>query len=149
MTTINQLSSSTPVSSDLVPFYSQSNGDSRKASFNTIATLIQSLITSTIDYLTQYSAPSATGFTVTVTDNGSNVWLLLTPTAGFAAGTITLPNTAVVDKQEVLINCTQVVTTLTVAAGTVTVTGAPAALNANDYFRMRYDGVTAAWYRVG
>jgi hypothetical protein len=37
---------------------------------------------------------------------------------------------------------------LSVTSGN-TVTGAPTTLAANDFFTMRYDAATAAWYRVG
>jgi hypothetical protein len=78
------------------------------------------------------------------------VWLILTPVAGYAAGTITLPlSTNVVNKQEILVNCTQAVTTLTINGNGATVTGAPTTLAANAFFRLRYDGVTGTWYRVG
>ena len=105
-------------------------------------------------YTTQYSAPSATGFSVTITDgadDNTNVHLILTPTAGYAAGTIVLPAVAsVVDKQEVLVNCTQQVTTLTVDGnGATAVTGEPASLGADDFFRLKYDLPTSTWYRVG
>jgi hypothetical protein len=95
---------------------------------------------------TQYAAPSSTGFTVTVT--AGNTWLLLTPTGTLAAGTIVLPS-APADKAEVSVNCTQIVTALTVSAGGTTVTGAPTTLAAaNEFFTMRFDAATSAWYRV-
>jgi len=94
----------------------------------------------------QGASPSATGFTVEV--SAGNTWLLLTPTAGFAAGTITLPDG--VDGEEVLVSCTQLITTLTVDNDDgASIVGAPSTLSANDFFRMRYDGTNDAWYRVG
>ena len=156
MPTINQLNSiDTPSGSDLLPLYSQSNGDARKLS---LSNLQQWLIdnapaasSSQPQFITQYAAPSATGFTVQVLDGSDNVWLILTPTAGFAAGTIKLPDASkCVDKQEVLINCTQAVTTLTINGnGATAVTGAPTALAANAFFRLRFDLATSSWYRVG
>lgn len=103
------------------------------------------------DFDTQYAAPSSTGFSVQITDNSRNTHLILTPTTGFAAGTIVLPNvTSAIDKQEVLINCTQQVTALTVNGnGAVAVTGEPSSLAADDFFRLKYDIVTQTWYRVG
>lgn len=93
----------------------------------------------------QYAAPSATGFTVTVASG--NAWLILTPTAGFAAGTIVLPTNRTAG-QRVQVNCTQAVTTLTVNGAGTTVTGAPATLAANGFFTMAYDAVLNAWFRV-
>jgi hypothetical protein len=54
-----------------------------------------------------------------------------------------------VDGQQLLVSCTQAVTTLTVAGNGSTVNGAPATLAANAFFRLRFDGVFKAWYRVG
>lgn len=159
MTTINQLSAVDSIQSgDQFPVYSSSNGDARKASASVVLAYIQDNITAAADsfpqYVTQYSAPGATGFTVAVnagSDGTSNVWLILTPAAGYAAGTITLPAAAsCVDKQEVSVNCTQAVTTLTVSAnGATAVYGAPTTLAANAFFRMRFDDATNNWYRVG
>ena len=44
---------------------------------------------------------------------------------------------------------TQAVTTLTVSGNGATVNGAPAALTANGFFRLRFDGVLGGWYRLG
>lgn len=108
----------------------------------------QSQLTANGGLITQYAAPNATGFTVTIAPptDGSSMFLLLTPTGAFAAGTITLPTNAK-DGQEVLVTCTQAVTALTVNGGTVN--GAPTALTANGFFRLRYDGVFKNWYRIG
>jgi len=151
MPTINQLSSVDTVSgSDLFPLFSQSNGDARKVSATNLSTFIQSNITSIDDKLTQYSAPNATGFSVSVNNSSLNVWLVLTPAAGYAAGTIIMPAVAnCVDKQELLVNSTQAITTLTVSANGSTLSGAPTTLAANGFFRLRFDGVTHTWYRVG
>lgn len=104
-----------------------------------------------VDYTTQYAAPSSTGFSVQITDSSANTHLILTPTTGFAAGTIVLPAVAnVIDKQEVLVNSTQQVTALTVNGnGAVAVTGEPTSLAADDFFRLKYDALTQTWFRVG
>jgi hypothetical protein len=152
--TINQLSAlDALVASDLFPVYSSSSGDARKVAASVLLAYIQNNLTSTAfpEYTTQYSAPSATGFTVAVTAGSANIHLILTPVAGYAAGTITLPvSTGLVDKQEFLCNCTQAVTTLTIDGnGATAVTGEPTTLTANDFFRLRYDAATSTWYRVG
>ena len=157
MPTINQLNSiDTPSGSDLLPLYSQTNGDARKLS---LSNLQQWLIdnapaassSSQPQFITQYAAPSATGFTVQILDGSNNVWLILTPTAGFAAGTIKMPDASkCVDKQEVLINCTQQINALTINGnGATAVTGEPAVIAADDFFRLRFDSSTSSWYRVG
>ncbi len=157
-TPINQLSSlDTLVGGDQFVIWSTPDGDGRKASLTLLTSYMQSNLTFSSTsgvFTTQYAAPSATDFNITITDedeDNTNVHLILTPTAGFAAGTITLPPVAgLIDKQEVLVNCTQAVTTLTVADnGATAVTGAPTTLAANDFFRMKYDLATSTWYRVG
>lgn len=154
MSTINQLSAvSSVVASDLVAIWQSANGDTRKASISVIATYIQSLLTPASGEETQYYAPNASGFSATIapTTAGGSVYLLMTPLAGYAAGTIVLPALAASeDGQEVLVSSTQAVTTLTVSGnGAVAVNGAPTALAANAFFRVRYDGVSQSWYRIG
>lgn len=151
MPTINQLNAVSQLSvSDLIAIYSSSNGDARKASLSVLADFIKTLVTASDDKITQYSAPSATGFSVQINNDSESVWLVLTPTGGFAAGTLVLPALGnCIDRQEILVNCTQSVTTLTVSGNGSTVTGAPTTLGANGFFRLRFDAVTKTWYRVG
>ncbi len=152
MATINQLSAvDEVVASDLVPIYSSSNGDARKASMAVLAAYIKNLMTSSDDMVTQYNSPAATGFTATINNGSDSIWLLLTPLAGYAAGTIVLPAVAnCVDRQELLVNTTQAVTTLTINGnGATAVVGAPTTLAANAFFRLRFDAVQKSWYRVG
>lgn len=146
MTSINQLSAiDTLTAGDLLAVWASGNGDTRKAALSVLTTYLQSTLALPGALTTQYAAPSATGFSVTVA--AGNTWLILTPTAGFAAGTIVLPTSAD-DRAEVNVNCTQSVGTLTVSAGGTTVTGAPTALSANGFFTMRFDDVANVWYRV-
>jgi hypothetical protein len=151
MTTINQLSAvDSVVSSDQVPIYSSGQGDARKASMSVIKSFVLAGATTSDDKISQYAAPSATGFTVTVNNSSDSVWLILTPLAGYAAGTLVLPAVAnCVDRQEILFNTTQAVTTLTINANGATVIGAPTTLAANAFFRLRFDDVLNTWYRVG
>lgn len=151
MPTINQLNSvDTPSASDLLPIFSQQNGDARSLSLANLLKWIQAQSTTAGQLRTQYAAPSATAFTATVTDDGNSTWLNLTPTGAFAAGTIKLPsNASSLDGQEVVVNTTQAVTALTVDGNGSTVTGAPTTLAANAFFRLRYDAVMSTWYRIG
>ena len=154
MATIDNYSTLTAAGGDLLAVYDVSNTDTRKLSLSALATYINNLNTSTTglksEATTQYSSPSATAFNTQVTDGSDNIWLLLTPTGAFAAGTITLPAIAnVADKQEVTVVCTQDVTTLTVAGnGATGVVGEPSGLTANDYFTLKYDELYDTWYRV-
>jgi hypothetical protein len=136
---------------DLVALFSNAVGGDVAVTLTTLLTWLQSQLTTSGSFSTQYSAPAATGFGVTIAPPtaGSSVYLLLTPAAGYAAGTITLPEQSTcTDKQEVLVSCTQSVTTLTVAGNGSTVNGAPSTLAVNGFFRLRFDGVFKAWYRV-
>lgn len=145
MANINQLSSvSSLQGGDQLAVWATNNGDSRKASITTLMDYVNANVT-TVTQNTQYAAPAATGFSVTV--NTGNVWLILTPVSTYATGAVVLP-TGASDKDTVTVNCTQIVTSLTVYSG-ATVVGAPTTLAANDFFTMRYDGATSSWYRVG
>jgi hypothetical protein len=101
-------------------------------------------------FVQQYATPSATGFTVAITTGSSDIWLILTPLAGYAAGTLTLPLASTArDGQQVRVNCTQSVTTLTISAnGAASVIGAPTTLAANAFFTLAYDMISTNWYRV-
>ena len=149
--TIINLPQGTITAGSTVPFYDPNNGADRRCSVTELATLLQTLLTTSAP-MAQYSAPAATGFSVTVAPavSGQSVLLLLTPAAGYAAGTIVLPAVATcVDGQEVSCTCTQSVGTLTTSGNGATVNGAPSSLAANGFFKLRFDGVFGAWYRVG
>lgn len=145
MTSINKLSAlDTLTGGDLLAVWATGNGDTRKCSITTLMDYVNDNVT-TVTQNTQYAAPAATGFSVTV--NTGNVWLILTPVSTYAAGAIVLP-TGASDKDTVTVNCTQIVTSLTVSSG-ATVVGAPTTLAANGFFTMRFDAATSTWYRVG
>ena len=157
MTAINRLSAVDSIAStDLFPVWSNGSADARKAAASVLLAYMQANLTFTsqgagiVEYATQRSAPSATGFSVAITDDDDSTHLILTPVAGYAAGTIVLPAVAnAIDKQRVLVNCTQAVTTLTVDKnGATAVTGAPTTLAANGFFTLKYDLPTLTWYRV-
>ena len=152
MPTINQLSAVDSVTGgDQVPIYSSGNGDARKASMTTLAEFFTDQVTPPPDTMTQYAAPNASGFSITVAPAvaGDSVWLLLTPTGAFAAGTVVLPALAsAVHGQEVLVTSTTAITALTVSGNGATVNGGPTTMAANAFFRLRFDGVFNAWYRI-
>lgn len=153
MTTINKLTRTDTVDAgDVVPVYVQNQGDARGASL----TVIQEYMQQNLSFdnqapVTQYAAPSATGFSVQINNNSSSTHLILTPTATFAAGTLVLPlNSLVVDKQILLVNSTQAITALTINRnGATALTGAPTTMAANAFFTIKYDRPTQTWYRVG
>jgi len=148
--TINQLSTDTaPSLSDLLAIWSTANGDSRKISLTSLKALLIPATTSS-EKITQYSSPVATGFSLPVLNISSSVWLILSPTGVFAAGTLVLPALAnLVDKQEITVFTTQAVTALTVNNNGATSLGIPTSLSQNGYFTIKYDAVMTTWYRIG
>lgn len=148
MPTINQLTAvDTVTASDLIPIWSSTVGDARKASAATLKTYLTGGVSVNDGLITQTASPAATAFNISVTVAGT--WLILTPVAVYATGTITLPfYSGVQGGQIVQVNCSQAVTALTVAGNGASVIGAPTALTANSFFTMRYRADTQAWYRV-
>lgn len=152
MTNINQLSSTSAVAAgDQWPLYSTANGDTRKASTTALQTYMQHNLTFDAGaFVVQYAAPSATSFTVTLLSNTNNQWLIMSPLAAYAAGTITFPlSSAIADNQEILIFSTQAVTTLTLSGNGASVVGAPAGINQNGCMRFKYNLLANTWYLVG
>ena len=100
--------------------------------------------------VTRYAAPSSTGFSVTFLDSSASQWLVLTPTAALSAGTLVLPAVSnCVEGQQILVNCTQAISLLTVNANGGSVIGQPTSLAANGFFHLRFEPVLKTWYRVG
>ena len=159
MATINQLAQATLFSDgDLLVGWTQVNGDTRGVPGSVLANyLLTKFPGGTGPIIKQYYAPSVTGWNVTVnaqpqgTNYGANAWLIITPTAGFAAGTITLPSAQYcMDQQKIIVCCTQSVTALTIAPnGAAAVINPSTTLAAGGFFEMRFDQVTQTWYRVG
>lgn len=138
--------------SDSIALAAASLGADARATLATLLAYLQPLLTVTDAEITQYAAPIATGFSINVTPlvNGGSVFLLLTPTGPFAVGAVVLPAQALcVDKQYVVVFCSQVVTTFTVQGNGAVVNGPPVTLAAGSFFRLRFDGVAKAWFRVG
>lgn len=142
---------------DNLPLYSSANGDARRTSLTTLLDFVETNINvNGTSFDTQYSAPAA-GNTVQVgssaddADGSENVWLILTPAGTLATLTIKLPlSTDAIHGQEILINCTQSVTTLSWDVnGASDIVGEPTTLAANAFLRLKYDSVTTNWYRVG
>lgn len=152
MPRFNQLTrTDTVTAGDIIAVFIQNDGDPRGAAMSVLQAFMQeNLNFQTEEFDTQYASPSSTGFSVSILSDSGNVHLILTPTGGFAAGTIVLPAVStLVDKQEFLLNSTQAVTTLTTNGNGATVTGVPTTLAANAFFRLKYDLPTNVWFRVG
>jgi hypothetical protein len=151
MTDINQLSTSdTLTAGDLLPIWRANNSDTRKTSLTTLQAFMQANLTfSAGQFVVQYAAPAATSFTVALLANTNNQWLILTPLAAYAAGTITFPLlSSVTDNQEILIFSTQEVTTLTLSGNGATIVGAPAGIVQNGAMRFKFNSLASTWYLI-
>lgn len=147
--TIRQTSQVIPQLSDLIAIYQDVNSDTRNTSLSRLLTLFEDNISSGKPD-TQYEAPNATGFELTVdSTDGTDIHMLIVPAGAYADGEVNLPTLNLIDKQTVLVTCTQAVTAFVVDGGGKTVNGAPTALTANAFFTMKYDVTFDAWYRVG
>lgn len=149
---INNLPQANAAISDQVPFYSSQNGQDRRTSVNQLASLIAASFATNGALVQQFAAPLATGFTVTVVPptSGASMWVIITPAAGYATGTIVFPEiSTLADGQEILFVCTESVAALTINGNGAIVNGAPSALSSQDWFRQKYSKTTLSWYRVG
>lgn len=155
MADINQLSAvDTLNAGDLLPIWKTNNGDTRKAAMSVLQAYMQNNLTfpsasGIAQFVPQYASPVATGFTVTLTSNSDNRWLILTPLAGYAAGTIVFPALAnVVDNQEILVVSTQAIAALTINGNGATVIGAPSSIAQNSSIHFKYNALTSSWYSL-
>lgn len=138
------------VPGDLFYIYKGQDAMRQLASLEVVTEAIQENLTVPGEYVTQYSAPTATGQTVTMTAISEDARLIIIPGGAYAAMTITLPLAATsVDHQRILVTCTQAIATLTVSGNGATVVNAPTTLAANAFFMFMYDAPFATWYRVG
>lgn len=155
MTDINQLSTAdTLTAGDLLPIWRANNSDTRKTSLTALTTYMQSALTfpsvGQAQFVVQYAAPVATGFTVTLVSTSNNQWLIMSPLATYATGTITFPPIAsLVDNQEIIIFSTQIVTALTISGNGATIAGSPGFITANGALRFKYNALASTWYRLG
>ena len=91
-----------------------------------------------------------TGGSIQVTDGDDNIWLIVQPAATIATLTIVLPASGnAIDKQELLVTSTQIVTALTMGGNGATVVGTPALGVANDFFKLKYYAFNNQWIIVG
>jgi hypothetical protein len=147
---IDRLNQGTPSQASQLPFYDPANGQDRRASLAEVAAVLAPLLQPQSGQVTQYAAPTATGFSVTVAPPtaGVSMFLLLSQSAGYAAGTIALP--VGLNEQTIIVHSRQSVTTLTITPATgQTVSGAPTTLAAGSFFALRFDAINQLWCRVG
>ena len=148
MALINQYPTLETLSNNvLIPTYDPNNGDTRKMSIYALINFIVDSMNG-VNLTTQYYSPNSSGFTVSVTDSGANINLIMTPSGTLAAGTIKLPS-GTKDGQTVVVNSTQAITSLSFNTnGATSINGQPTTLSANGFFTLRYDLPMKNWYRI-
>jgi hypothetical protein len=149
MPTINQLSALNSLSAgDNILVYAPGEGDTRRASLTTLLSFIEANFADP-DYVTQINAPTFSGFNLQIGAQTQSLFLIINPTAPFAAGTITLPPVAsCFDGQEILVVSSQIIAALTVNDNGATLIGAPGALGAGGFFTIRFNSLQATWYAI-
>jgi hypothetical protein len=135
---------------DLMVLFQQNGATYSASTIQTLLTLLKANI-SNGGFTKQYSSPTATGFTVVLTTGSLDIYLILTPLAGYAAGAFTLPLASTcVDGQRVLINSTQIVTTVTynLNGAASVVGGLTTFAAANAFETLTFDKPSSIWYRT-
>ena len=139
-------------SSDHIYTYDNLNGFTAVASLATLISFLNGKVSVQDGKATQYSAPAVDGALVTLPSNSQSIWLVITPTASFAAMTIQLPAAAfAMNNQEITITCTQDVAALSIISIGATTYGLPTVLttvNGSVSFTVRFEFILKRWYRV-
>lgn len=133
---------------DLLFMYAQENDDPRKIPLSLLLEWFQdntSFVASRYDQTMQYETVSATGFSITATDNGDDIQLVVTAAAAYAAGTLVLPVNPT-DQQEVWYYFDKTITSLTIDGGAAAVKYPVAIATASYLYKKKYDETTNTWY---
>jgi len=126
------------------------NNQDYRAAADTVAQYVQSQGASGDGKIIQYAGPTSTGFSVTINNSSASVWLVLTPNATMAAGTIVLPDVAnCVESQEIIVSSSQTVTALTINLNGALGVGTPTTISSGGFFTLRFEPILKTWYRVG
>jgi glucokinase len=126
------------------------NGQDYRALAGTVADYVQATGVTGDGKVIQYAGPTSTGFTVNITNSSASVWLVLTPNATMATGTIVLPDVAnCVESQEILVSSSQTVTALTINLNGALGVGTPTTISSGGFFTLRFEPILKTWYRVG
>ena len=136
---------------DSVVIWSVNNQDYRGAPVELLVEKIQESIKK-VDYPPiniQHFNPN-TDFTLDIENQEVGTYLILNPSVSIATGSIKLPERyTVTDGQVLLVACAQQVNNFSVDGNNALVIGAPNALAANGFFKLKYDKLSNTWYRVG
>ena len=136
------------VDGDLLAIYDQSNNDARRITLQVLLDWFEDNTSFTADrYLStmQYPSVSASGFSITATDTGEDVWMVVTADGAYATGTIVFPASPV-DQQEIWYQFDKTVTSLTIDGNGATVSYTPAIATAGNTYKKKYDLTNNTWY---
>ena len=137
--------------SDSVVIWSANNQDYRGAPVDLLIDKIQESIKK-VDYPPiniQRFNPNA-NFTLDIENHEVGTYLILNPSVSITTGSIKLPERyTVTDGQVLLVACAQQVNNFSVDGNNALVIGAPNALAASGFFKLKYDKLSNTWYRVG
>lgn len=134
---------------DSVVIWSGDNGDFRGVPLDVLKEAIKPEQGNQSSLLVQYFNPNA-NFTLNIDNHEVGTYLVLNPSTSITTGSIKLPERyEVTDGQVVLVACSQQVTNFSVDGDNALVIGAPNALAANGFFKLKYDKLSNTWYRVG
>lgn len=136
---------------DSVVIWSANNQDFRGVPIELLIEKIQESIKK-VDYPPihiQHFNPNA-NFTLNIENHEVGTYLILNPSVSITTGSIKLPERYdVTDGQVLLVACAQQVNNFSVDGNNALVIGAPNALAANGFFKLKYDKLSNTWYRVG
>ena len=133
---------------DSLVIWSGDNQDFRGVSLNALKEAIKEQANQS-SLLIQHFNPNA-NFTLNIDNHEVGTYLVLNPSTSITTGSIKLPERyEVTDGQVVLVACSQQVTNFSVDGNNALVIGAPNALAANGFFKLKYDKLSNTWYRVG
>lgn len=134
---------------DSVVIWSGDNGDFRGVPLDVLKEAIKPEQGNQSSLLVQHFNPNA-NFTLNIDNHEVGTYLVLNPSTSITTGSIKLPERyEVTDGQVVLVACSQQVTNFSVDGDNALVIGAPNALAANGFFKLKYDKLSSTWYRVG
>lgn len=136
---------------DQVVLFRTKNGDYRAIPFDTLVQLILDQVPTPVYQAAtiQLFNPNA-NFTKIIDNNIAGTYLVMNPSTVIATGALVLPSVNdIIDGQEVLVTSSQQITDLTIDANGATVIGAPDAMGATAFFKLKYEELSQTWYRVG
>lgn len=133
---------------DSVVLWSANNQDYRGLAIDVLKEAIKDKSNQSA-LLIQHFNPNA-DFTLNIENHEVGTYLILNPSVSITTGSIKLPERyGVTDGQVVLVTCSQQVNNFSVDGNNALVIGAPNALAANGFFKLKYDKLSNTWYRVG